>query len=194
MSNILDDSGASSSSPSRSGFGIRLGAYLIDALIMAIIIYTVAYIFATIFVQGVEDAVKAGEVITREDAVVVGEGFIDMLMKMIWGVVIGSLLYTLIEGITGASPGKMMLGLKIGNAHGGQAATGALIIRWAVKNISYICLFLLAATQVSIFGLFVNIGLLFLLISSLMALRASKQALHDDIAGTAVFKKTDTFA
>jgi uncharacterized RDD family membrane protein YckC len=194
MSNILDDSGASSSSPSRAGFGVRFGAFLIDGLFMAIIIYIVGYIFAMVFIKSVEGVATSGTPMTNEDAAVAVGGFMSMIMNMIWGLVIGSLLYTLVEGITGASPGKMILGLKIGTAQGGQAAMGSLLTRWALKNVNYICLFLLAATHVSIFGLISQIGSLFLLISCLMALRASKQALHDDIAGTAVFKKTDTFA
>jgi uncharacterized RDD family membrane protein YckC len=191
MSNILDDSGASSSSPARSGFGVRLGAYLIDGLFMGIIIYIVGYIFAKIFISSVEGTVTAGGTMSNEDAVAAVGGLLGMIMNMIWGFVIGALLYTLVEGITGASPGKMILGLKIGTKDGGQAPMGSLLTRWALKNVNYICLFLLAATHVSIFFMISQVGSLFLLISCLMALRASKQALHDDIAGTAVFQKTD---
>jgi len=198
MSNILDDSGASSSSPARSGFGIRLGAYLIDGVFMIIILSIVTYVFAAFFIKNVEDTVAPGAVVSNEEAAVVVGGifaaFFEMIKNIIWGIAIGSLLYTLIEGITGASPGKMILGLKIGNANGGQAATGALLIRWGLKNILYISWLLFAITNVDVLLLVGNLGSLFLIISCLMALRASKRALHDDIAGTAVFKKTDTFA
>ncbi len=42
-------------------------------------------------------------------------------------------LYSLIEAFTGASPGKMALGLKVGLEDGRRAGAGVYARRWAIK-------------------------------------------------------------
>ena len=47
---------------------------------------------------------------------------------------ITSVLYSLIEGLTGASPAKMMFGIKVGNEDGTEANVKTYMTRWAFFN------------------------------------------------------------
>jgi len=105
------------------------------------------------------------------------------------GVYLLLLLYSLIEGLTGASPGKMILGLKIGNENGSRADSRQLLSRWFVKNIELVLWTVGAITAVeilwdmgSLLGFIVFIGCFFVL-------GQRKQSFHDSISKTAVYSK-----
>ncbi|MEE8434950.1 MAG: RDD family protein, partial [bacterium] len=111
------------------------------------------------------------------------------------------LLYFLIEGIVGASPGKMILGIKVGTADGKQGNIALYLKRWGIKNAPNL-LGLLAAilgmVGVSdpggIIGILSQIIALVLLIGAFWIFGASKQCLWDKLAGTAIYKRSDLTA
>ena len=112
------------------------------------------------------------------------------LAGMVLSLPITAFLYTLIEGLTGASPAKMMFGIKIANEDGTKANRNTLIKRWAFRN-GVLLIQILAAigltflSQVSlIYGLIIIVG-------CFMVLRDNKQSFHDSWSTTAVFKKSD---
>jgi uncharacterized RDD family membrane protein YckC len=84
-----------------------------------------------------------------------------------------SFMYSLIEGFFGASPGKMILGLKVANADGSHGDINLYMKRWALKN---------ASAVLMMFNLVISVGYF-------IALSENKQALHDLIAKSAVYKK-----
>jgi uncharacterized RDD family membrane protein YckC len=86
----------------RVGFGKRLGAFLIDAVFGSILGFMVAG------ASGVMTTVPLSE--GQDPAQMIVQA---MLGGSIWVPVVG-LLYALVEGVTGASPGKMILGSRSG--------------------------------------------------------------------------------
>jgi len=182
--NLLDDYSQGSSKPiERIGFGTRLGAHLLDGLFMVIFIWLVAYVVALLFVSSVSTAAA------NNDDLAVANSFLSLIINMIYGIVLGASLYTLIEVFTGASFGKMILGVKIAQPNGEAAPMSAMLMRWALKNITLIFLILFALTHAEVLLQLNSLGQLFILVSCLMALRESKQALHDQLAGTVVVRR-----
>ena len=100
-------------------------------------------------------------------------------------------VYYLIEGLTGITLGKLILGIKVANQDGTVAATGSLITRWAVKASGNILTLLGGILSISILGTIGGLLGLVIFIGCFFALGAKKQALHDLVAKTAVFKKSD---
>ena len=102
---------------------------------------------------------------------------------------ITGLLYTLIEGFTGASPAKMMFGLKVGNENGTQSNVNTYMKRWAIYNSSGICT-VLALIGLSFMATVGQICSLIILIGCFFVLAEPKQAFHGKWSKTAIFNKS----
>ena len=96
--------------------------------------------------------------------------------------------YGLIEAFTGASPGKMVLGIKIGLAEGTAAPVSTLLIRYAVKNSGTI-LQLLGSIGLAFLIPVAGLASLVIFVGCFFVLGQNKQALHDLVAKTAVYPK-----
>ena len=164
-----------SSQSMRVGFGPRFGAMLIDVVIASII----GVIIASMAFSSAVSAASSGS----------ASGAATGVAATIMGPFIGLVLYNLIEAITGASVGKMILGLVVANQDGTQGEISLYMKRWAIKNIGYI--FTVLSIWVSALYYVGSLGSLIIFIGCFMALGAEKLALHDKIANTAVFKKSD---
>lgn len=88
------------------------------------------------------------------------------------------ILALLLEGLVGASPGKMSLGIRIRNADGSRPEVAKLLRRLAIRESGALAL------VHPIFGLFELLAFL----GCFMVLGHRRQALHDRLAGTAVFR------
>jgi len=124
------------------------------------------------------------------EAAGIGAG-IGALIGLISGLVIGYFLYSLIEAFTGASPGKMVLGFKVGNDDGRTGNTNLYLKRWVVKNASSVFSILALVTGLVFLqplGSLIGIVMFF---GCFLALSAECQALHDKIAKTAIYNKQD---
>ena len=127
----------------RIGFGKRLGAAVIDG----IIIMVGGSIVGSIFGGLLGGAAGAGS--GEEGAMAMG-GVMGAVLGAAVGVGIVGVLYGLIEAFKAASPGKMILKIKIGTAEGADASTAQLFQRYAMKNSSNICTLLaLVSCQLS---------------------------------------------
>ena len=155
---------------SRVGFGPRLGARLIDAVILIIII-TVA---SLVGIGGGLASASTG-----------GEAGIYAALAAAAAAVFFIIAYSLIEAFTGASPGKMMLGLKVANEDGTEGTIGLYLARWAVYNAGAL---LGVIPVIGLLGPFVN---LVIFGGCFAVLGEKRQGLHDMICKTAVFKKSD---
>jgi len=161
--------------PERIGFGKRLGAYLLDGIFTTIAAGVVGYALKDLFVGLVPaDPDVSGEAGAWIAAITGAAGLC-------------AVLYGLIEGFTGASPGKMILAIKIGTDNSTTAETNTLLKRYAIKTIGSILALLglilgvaLLNTLGSVLSVVVTIGCFF-------ALGEAKQALHDKIVHTAVY-------
>lgn len=107
------------------------------------------------------------------------------------------LLYFLIEGLTGASPGKALLGLRIADEDARPLPRAKLLLRYIVKNAYFYLMLLSALSRMTqpwlerplqivavLLGLIVFLG-------CFMAFGAGRQAYHDLLLRTAVYRRRD---
>lgn len=165
----------------RIGFGSRLGAALLD------IVFTIL-LCTPILLLGAGAGIAAGlgldSMMGSEEAEAMA--LIGVSAGMIGSILVCSMLglvYTLVEALTGASPGKRVMGMKVAKADGTSGDVSLYLLRWALKNSGTILNFILPvisslASLVFFFGCF-------------GALSEKRQALHDIIAKSAVYKTAD---
>jgi uncharacterized RDD family membrane protein YckC len=159
----------------RQGFGIRLGAFLIDVVAIVILSVIIALIFGQGFVFPYSNRAGMGVGVVLVRSLVV-------------------LAYWSTEIFRAASPGKMALGLSIAGENGSAATQNQLVTRWAVKNAGN--LIGLAAAVVGavipifgfVLGIVSGLAALAVVVGCFLALGVQRQALHDMLAHTAVFR------
>ena len=95
------------------------------------------------------------------------------------------------DALMGQTPGKMILGIKIANADGTRATLGILTGRAVLKYLQSICSIIFAFSGIWLFATLKNITAPIVLIGYCLSLGKAKQALHDMVLKTAVFKKSD---
>ena len=177
----------------RKGFGPRLGALLIDTVFTIIGGVVVGVVLGGTLGALAGSGAAANEGLSAEEAeaAAVVAGVLGGLFGIILGVALFAILYGLIEAFSGASPGKMLIGMKIANADGTAASIGKFFGRYAIKNVAMLLALASGLTGVAalntvggLLGLVVFVGCFF-------ALGSAKQALHDSIVGSAVYAKAD---
>jgi len=180
----------------RKGFGPRLGALILDIIIAVVCGAVIAAAFGPALgklVGAEEMAAEAMKDVPAEAAE--GAAFAGSIMSgaigTILAMIITFMLYGLIEAFTGASPGKMILGMKIANPDATPASVGKLFGRYAVKNGNSILSFLGYVAGVAALGKIGGLWGLAVFIGCFFALGGSKQALHDIIVKTAVYPKAE---
>lgn len=169
----------------RIGFGRRLGAFLIDYLILMLVI-TVLFL-----VTGIYDELMSliGENMSTSTMAIFSQEFINFSESITPLVVIATLVYFSLEIFIGASIGKLTFGIRIASADMTNAPYVKLLIRFLIKHSSNI-LSLLAITLPflemvsSLISIVIFIGCFFVL-------GAKRQALHDMLSDTAVFYSSD---
>lgn len=170
----------------RVGFGPRLVAAILDA---AVILAVTVGIGGTI---GGLMGVGAGRVIggTAGDgaAAAIGAAFGALLGAMV--VASGfTFLYSLIEALAGASPGKMVLGLQVGLEDGRPAPVSAYLKRWSIKYSGSLLGFLGLVPGLHVLAVLATAAGLIVFAGCFLVLGDKRQAIHDLAANTAVFRK-----
>lgn len=162
----------------RVGFGRRFGAYFID-FIFTIIIYAVA-----MSVTGaIDEIMKIDDIFNNinkymlvvQDATLLG--------------VLFSLLYYSTEIFFSASPGKMILGIRIGQENRHVASLSSLVIRYLLKHSSAILSALSLIVLLPILSSLSSILQLIIVVGFFFTLSVKRQALHDILSKTAVYFK-----
>ena len=183
----------------RIGFGARFGAAIIDGVIIGVLNFVIGGTIVTMLGIGMMSA--AGGAATPEAAAGMLSGMIATVLAMVAIISLLYVVYFLIEGIVGASPGKMILGIKVGTADGKQGNIGLYLKRWGIKNSPYLLMVLamvLGLVGVSdpggIIGIIGQVLGLIIFIGAFLIFGASKQCLHDKLAGTAIYKRSDLSA
>jgi uncharacterized RDD family membrane protein YckC len=161
----------------RVGFGKRLGSSLLDFTIsllpgITLGIYAGAAIAAFLldffYDKAQLETIQAG--FSGEiAATIIG------LVASLAGIAFTSVFFYVLEGFTGQTPGKMILGITVANMNGKKATIDKLLLRAFIKIIG------------SFFGI---IGFI-IFIGCFLVLGKKKQALHDIICKTAVYKKSE---
>jgi uncharacterized RDD family membrane protein YckC len=116
---------------------------------------------------------------------------IGALGGMAIGIYVFGFLYSLIEAFTGASPGKMVLKLKIGLEDGRNAPLGTYVSRWAVKYAGTLIGLVALMPGLALLGTIGSLAGFVIFIGCFLVLGDKRQALHDMAAKTAVFNKAD---
>ncbi len=168
----------------RIGFGKRLGALFLDLVIVCVAAFFAGGPIGAML--GVAGGAAVGQ---RPGAAALG-GLMGALIGMALAAALISLVYFLVEGFTGYTLGKFLLGIRIANADGTEAPVSQLLTRYAVKHSNEILRmvgFFLGAPIIIRLG---GLAGLIVFVGCFLALSADKQALHDRIAKTAVYPKT----
>jgi len=143
-----------------AGFGPRLGAYLIDAIILFVANLIIGFIFGA----GIAGAASTGS--DAGAAAALGGAILGYLILVVLSIVYFAYFWS---SKSQATPGKMAVGLKVVDKNtGGRISFGKGILRVIGYYIS---------------GLILYIGFL------MIAFTDKKEGLHDMIAGTGVVKK-----
>ena len=169
----------------RVGFGPRFAAALIDAAVVAIVGLVAGATIGGMLGGGIGGALggfAAGAALGAALGAVLGA------MAAFGGFVF---LYSLIEAFTGASPGKMFLGLKVGTDDGRRGSSALYLKRWALKYSGTLLGLLGAIPGLHVLGLLAPAAGLVIFIGCFLTLGDRRQALHDLGAATAVFRKAD---
>ncbi len=162
----------------RIGFGPRLGAALIDVVIVLVIMSVGTTIFGVSLFGG---ALANPDMLGG--AAVAGLSLAGIVMGII------PLAYMSTEIFQAATPGKMLLKLKIRAEDGSEADQNTLIKRFALKNSSALLNILAAITTLGVLSTLGSLAGLVIGVGCFLTLTAAKQALHDTVAKTAVFKQ-----
>jgi uncharacterized RDD family membrane protein YckC len=175
----------------RVGFGSRFAALILDIIIIGGISFVIAPIVGGVL--GASAAAATTEAAGGTDPAVAAAagGIIGSIMALIVVLPLTYVVYYLIEGLTGITLGKLILGIKVANQDGTAAPIGTLITRWAVKSSGNILTLLGAILSISILGTIGGLVGLVIFVGCFLVLGVKKQAIHDLVAKTAVFKKSD---
>lgn len=179
----------------RIGFGPRLGAFAIDIVFVWILSLIISAIFPSFFV-GVAQSQIEEEILSNQTVAGLYTG--EMLKMLISAfrialiVNIARLLYFSTEIFLGTSVGKMILGLKIANADGGDASKGALLGRYLLKHISKVCAVLSMLCIPALFNIFGSLFGFVIFIGCFFAAGDRHQALHDMLCHTVVVRKNES--
>jgi len=174
----------------RVGFGARLAAALIDIVIVAIVGFGAGATIGGMLGGGLGRVLDgaSGDAAAAGTAAGAAVGAVLGAIAAFGGFVF---LYSLIEAFTGASPGKMVLGLKVGTAGGRRGWAALYVKRWAIKYSGTLLGLLGAVPGLHVLGLLAPPAGLAVFIGCFLVLGDKRQSLHDLGAATAVFRKTD---
>ena len=177
----------------RVGAGPRLAAAMLDYLLS-----TLSVVVAALNGWGwsdVMDQLPGSEDLTElyapMDSTLIEAGLMGGVSGLLAATALMGLVYPLVEGVTGASPGKWALGLQVGHPDGRRGNVALFLTRFAVKFIRPVMGALAAVTGLSLLGWLAGPAGLVVSLGTLLLLAPHKQALHDKLAVTAVFRRSD---
>ncbi len=178
----------------RIGFAKRFGAGLIDVLIVFGISWTIQMV--TGYNQASKELELAMKDAGQDVAVimqVVTEFFTAQRNNLLLSTIV-PMLYLSMEIFNGAAVGKMLLKLKIGGDDMTKPITSSLITRYLIKNITYLVTLIVIFSKSPVGFAIVGLIGIISLGGYLFMLGQKRQAIHDMIAGTAIFNKADIIA
>ena len=188
----------------RIGFAPRLWAYVLDWFLASLVGLAASFFFGAALGAalgaGFGGAVGSAGGAVPEAALggLAAGALLGGMLGAVFGVgllfLVSVAAYGLIEGFTGRSPGKMILGLIVRNQDGSPATTRTLLARYALKQSSSLLTLLGLATGLLFLPALANVAYFVFLLGCLAALNYNHQALHDIILGTAVYRRADLLA
>jgi uncharacterized RDD family membrane protein YckC len=178
----------------RVGFGMRFAAACIDLVVVGAVGFVAGATIGGALgggIGGVLGGPAAGDEAAAGAALGAAIGAVLGAVAAFGGFVF---LYSLVEAFTGASPGKMILGLKVGTADGRRGGTALYLKRWAIKYSGTLLGLVGVLPGLHILGLLAPVAGVAIFVGCFLVLGDARQALHDLGAATAVFRKADLVA
>lgn len=155
----------------RAGFWLRLGATAIDFVAVAVVL----------------TIVEVTVVMTRPILFGVDIAYDERAMGVVQTLLL--LLYSLSEVLFSATPGKLILGLRITAASGEPADVWRRILRWLTKWFAFILQLFWFLTPLVLLNYLGGIMNLVIVVGCLPILGEDKLAWHDEWSGTAVCRR-----
>jgi uncharacterized RDD family membrane protein YckC len=169
----------------RRGFGIRVLAGFLDAVLGIAIALPFSGTLGRWFAGRAVVTLSIGSPDTF------WRGPIPMVMgifgSFVYGLPLGLLLVLLAEALFDASPGKWLLGLSVAAADGSPAPTGNRLARWVLKCSALWGTALALAVGSCPIAVAAAVAGLVTLGGFFLAISPRAQALHDRVAGTAIY-------
>jgi uncharacterized RDD family membrane protein YckC len=109
-----------------AGFWIRFVAKLVDSLILGLAGFVFGLVVGFVFALTLGDG---------------GDTAATMVVYL-FGIVISCLYFVMFVGAKGATPGKMLLGLKVVRADGSRVSYGLALGRWFAAALNYFTLYI----------------------------------------------------
>ena len=180
----------------RVGFGPRLGAWIIDLLLSLLFGIVLGVLLQPLNV-GMPASISENLAAMQDMYEMLGVDAATISVVNAWypaltlGGIIAAIMYALIEGLSGASPGKRILGIVVANQDGTAGTTRAWMRRCLVKHVSA---FLNIFTLLPVLAFVADIGSFLgfvVFIGCFFVLGQERLALHDRIATTAIYHRED---
>ena len=171
----------------RIGFGKRFGALLLDCVLIGVGAFFLGSTIGGLLGVAAGGGAASGDQSAATSAAI--GGAIGAAVGFVAAAALIGVVYFLVEGFTGFTLGKLILGIRVANEDGSQAPVGTLLGRYAIKNINYIMGVAAAITGIALLNTLGSVAGLVVFVGCFLALGAKKQALHDQIMHTAVFPK-----
>ncbi len=177
----------------RIGFGLRLGAFIIDIILTWIVAIVISRIFPDLFLNSVQTSLA--NMISKNQflASVYDEQTLPIVIsfsRVVLIVNIARLLVFLPEIFCSASVGKMLFKLQIVSADGVKADVGMLVWRYVVKHIGKITALLAMIVLPALFNTLSTLLGFVVFVGCFFAAGERHQALHDVIFRTAVTRRS----
>ncbi len=177
----------------RIGFGRRLGAYMLDTLVIMILGSIVGVLFGDSLVSlFFGDQIAEMEQVSEQLSGQLGDKFsvmIEKTMEISAGISVTGLILFFMEGAFGQSFGKMLLKIINTNVDGTPASAGKLWLRSFLKYGSSILSLIGGVTALAFIGTIASIMGFIIFIGFFFVFADKKQTLHDIIAKTVVSRK-----
>lgn len=172
----------------RIGFGQRLLASIIDGVVIAIAGGILGSVLGGLLGAGAGVAVSTGD--PAQDAAVASAagGIFGAIAGAMLGMGLLQLGFAIWEGLTGQALGKMLLKIKIKMADGSEAGKDKLLTRAAAKYSNSLLTVLGTLTGISAISQLGSLAGLVIFVGCFFVLGQNRQAIHDMIAKTAVYK------
>lgn len=167
----------------RIGFGPRLLAAIIDGVVIMVLGGILGFVLGGVFGVGAGAAISGGE----PGSAAVG-GFFGALVGARLGMLLLSLVWIGWEGLTGAALGKTLLKIRAKSDDGATATPDKLFLRAAVKYSGTLLGLIAFIPGLAIFNRLSSLVGLVIFVGCFLVLGEKRQAFHDMIAKTAVYR------
>ena len=177
----------------RVGAGPRLAAAALDYVMSTFAVMACAWQGWGWFqlVESMPGLDGVRELYAPVEAMLVEAGLYQGLTSLLAASALIGVMYPMVEGVSGASPGKWIMGICIARPDGTRGDLVLYMRRFLVKYVRPVFASVGAVSGISALGFLAGPAGLVVTVGTLLLLAPHRQALHDKLAGTAVFVRGD---